>query len=86
MEKRLVQHSAAPPLQLLDIGFGLGYNCMSAIEAAQNTNTRIEIISLENDPAVIAQALSAGIGGLSQRFCNVAIQLCGALPGNANAG
>ncbi|MCI7644080.1 MAG: TIGR01212 family radical SAM protein [Lentisphaeria bacterium] len=67
LEKRLVQHSAAPPLQLLDIGFGLGYNCMSAIEAAQNTNTRIEIISLENDPAVIAQALSAGIGGLSQR-------------------
>ena len=36
-------------IKILDIGFGLGYNAIAAIDVALNSNCEIEIISLEKN-------------------------------------
>ena len=47
-------------IKILDIGFGLGYNAIAAIDTAlkANNNCEIEIISLENDKSVLLKLKS----------------------------
>jgi len=48
--------AAKGDVRILDICFGLGYNCAAAIDAAleENSNCRIEIISLEKDKNILS--------------------------------
>jgi tRNA U34 5-methylaminomethyl-2-thiouridine-forming methyltransferase MnmC len=45
------------PLRILDIGFGLGYNAIAAIDLAVESNPgcEIEVISLEKDESIIKE-------------------------------
>lgn len=62
---RFITPSALPErlkdgnVSLLDIGFGLGYNALSAIRCAENAASGyLTILSLENDPRVLPLALA----------------------------
>jgi tRNA U34 5-methylaminomethyl-2-thiouridine-forming methyltransferase MnmC len=46
-------------MELLDIGFGLGYNAVAAVEAAEAVKSgKLRIVSLENDIQVINAAIN----------------------------
>ncbi|MBW4553675.1 MAG: hypothetical protein KME35_21575 [Aphanocapsa sp. GSE-SYN-MK-11-07L] len=53
---------ASPRLSILDICYGLGYNSAAALEAiwAVNPNCQVQLIGLENDPAVPTAAIAHG--------------------------
>ncbi len=44
-------------LHLLDVGLGIGWNVAAALEAVEGTPARLEVLSLESDPTVLAAAL-----------------------------
>ncbi|MCP4177563.1 MAG: TIGR01212 family radical SAM protein [bacterium] len=45
-------------IQILDVGFGLGYNALAAINEAERLNKKVEITSLEYDTKSLSLALS----------------------------
>ncbi|BAU41467.1 tRNA (5-methylaminomethyl-2-thiouridine)(34)-methyltransferase MnmD [Leptolyngbya sp. O-77] len=51
---------AAPPIRLLDVCYGLGYNTAAALETlwAENPDCRVEAIALELDPTVPQAAIA----------------------------
>ncbi len=40
-------------IKILDVGFGLGYNAIAAVDTALSENAEIEVISLEKDKSVV---------------------------------
>jgi len=60
VECRLRERAVARPrdtVRLLDVGTGLGLNLAAAVDALGGTGARLDAVSLEVDPDVIAQAL-----------------------------